>query len=162
MAIPKFKKEYVMDALKYIDENGVPFHNQSTKYELVTDDGKRYPPKYVVAVADYLANGTNISTDGFNAVEAKSFLEGHGFTIETKQQEKFELSICEAYVDLSRDCSAAGILAVIVFKFPFALNFGGDSAPLFAGDYPEKHHKNRIYPYLPHIHVILGTTTKLR
>ena len=40
MAIPKFKKEYVMDALKYIDENGVPFHNQSTKYELVTDDGK--------------------------------------------------------------------------------------------------------------------------
>lgn len=93
MAIPKFKKEYIMDALKYIDENGVPFHNQSTKYELVTDDGKRYPPKYVVAVADYLANGTNISTDGFNAVEAKSFLEGQGFTIETKQQEKFELSI---------------------------------------------------------------------
>ena len=93
MAIPKFKKEYVIEALKYIDENGVPFHNQSTKYELVTDEGKRYPPKYVVAVADHLANGTDISTDGFNAVEAKSFLEGQGFTIETKQQEKFELSI---------------------------------------------------------------------
>lgn len=93
MAIPKFKKEYVIEALKYIDENGVPFHNQSTKYELVTDDGKRYPPKYVVAVADHLANETDISTDGFNAVEAKSFLEGQGFTIETKQQEKFELSI---------------------------------------------------------------------
>ena len=93
MAIPKFKKEYVVEALKYIDENGVPFHNQSTKYELVTDDGKRYPPKYVVAVADHLANGTAISTDSFNAVEAKSFLEGQGFTIETKQQEKFELSI---------------------------------------------------------------------
>ena len=93
MAIPKFKKEYVIEALKYIDENGVPFHNQSTKYELVTDDGKRYPPKYVVAIADHLANGTDISTDGFNAVEAKSFLEGQGFSIETKQQEKFELSI---------------------------------------------------------------------
>lgn len=93
MAIPKFKKEYIIDALKFIDENGVPFHNQSTKYELVTEDGKRYPPKYVVAIADHLANGTDISTDGFNAVEAKSFLEGQGFTIETKQQEKFELSI---------------------------------------------------------------------
>lgn len=93
MAIPKFKKEYVIEALKYIDENGVPFHNQSTKYELVTDDGKRYPPKYVMAIADHLANGTDISTDGFNAVEAKSFLEGQGFSIETKQQEKFELSI---------------------------------------------------------------------
>ena len=93
MAIPKFKKEHIIEALKYIDENGVPFHNQSTKYELVTDDGKRYPPKYVVAIADHLANGADISTDGYNAVEAKSFLENQGFTIETKQQEKFELSI---------------------------------------------------------------------
>lgn len=93
MAIPKFKKEHIIEALKYIDENGVPFHNQSTKYELVTDDGKRYPPKYVVAVAAHLANGSDISTEGFNAVEAKGFLEGQGFTIETKQQEKFELSI---------------------------------------------------------------------
>ena len=93
MAIPKIKKQDIIDALKYIDENGVPFHNQSTKYELVTEDGKRYPPKYVVAVADHIANGTNISTEGFNAVEAKSYLEGQDFTIETKQQEKFELSV---------------------------------------------------------------------
>ena len=99
MAIPKFKKEYIIDALKYIDENGVPFHNQSTKYELVTEDGKRYPPKYVVAVADHLANGTDISTEGFNAVEAKSYLEGQDFTIETKQQEKFELSVTAKSVE---------------------------------------------------------------
>ena len=93
MAMPKIKKQDIINALKYIDENGVPFHNQSTKYELVTEDGKRYPPKYIVAVADHIANGTDISTDGFNAVEAKSYLEGQGFTIETKQQEKFELSV---------------------------------------------------------------------
>ena len=93
MAIPKFKKGDIIEAIKYIDENGVPFHNQSTKYELVTDDGKRYPPKYVVAVANHLANGVDISTDGYNAVEAKSYLENQGFTIETKQQEKFELYI---------------------------------------------------------------------
>jgi hypothetical protein len=70
MAIPKFKEQDIIDALKYIDENGVPFHNQSTKYELVSEDGKKYPPKYVVAVADHIANGTDISTEGFNAVEA--------------------------------------------------------------------------------------------
>lgn len=92
MAIPKIKEQNIIDALKYIDENGVPSHNQSTKYELVTEDGKRYPPKYVVAVAAHLAAGTDISTDGFNAVEAKSFLTGQGFTIETKQ-EKFKLTI---------------------------------------------------------------------
>jgi len=93
MAIPKFEKEHLIEALRYIDENGVPFHNQSTKYELVTDDGKRYPPKYVVAVAGHLAKGTDISTDRVNALEAKSFLEGQGFIVETKQHEKFELSI---------------------------------------------------------------------
>ena len=92
MAIPKIKKQNVIDALKYIDEHGVPSQNQSTKYELVTEDGKKYPPKYVIAVAVHLANGTDITTDGFNAVEAKSFLQGQGFTIETKQ-EKFELRI---------------------------------------------------------------------
>ena len=59
----------------------------------MADNGKRYPPKYVVAVADHLANATDISTEGFNAVEAKSYLEGQGFTIEEKKQEKFELSI---------------------------------------------------------------------
>lgn len=93
MAIPKIKEQDIIAALKYIDDNGVPFHNQSTKYELVTDDGKRYPPKYVVAVAAHIANGAEISVDGFNAVEAKNFLEGKGFTIEAKQQEKFQLSI---------------------------------------------------------------------
>ena len=93
MAIPKFEKEHIIDALKYIDKNGVPDHNQSTKYELVTADGKRYPPKYVLAVADHLANGQDISTDGFNTLEARSYLESQGFTIETKQQEKFKLSI---------------------------------------------------------------------
>lgn len=93
MAIPKFKREYIVEALKYIDENGVPSQNQSTRYELVTEDGKRYPPKYVVAVADHLKNGTEISTDGFNTVEAKNYLETLDFTVETKQQEKFELSI---------------------------------------------------------------------
>ena len=47
----------------------------------------------MLAVADHLANGQDISTDGFNTLEARSYLESQGFTIETKQQEKFKLSI---------------------------------------------------------------------
>lgn len=92
MAIPKIKDQDIIDALQYIDENGVPSYNQSTKYELVTEDGKKYPPKYVIAVADHIANGKEIATEGFNAVEAKNYLQGHGFNIEAKQ-EKFELVI---------------------------------------------------------------------
>ena len=97
MAIPKITDATINDAMKYIDEEGVPFHNQSTKYELVTEDGKKYPPKYVIAIAAHLATGEDISTDGFNAVEAKSFLQSRGYTIETKL-EKYELTISSAEV----------------------------------------------------------------
>lgn len=93
MAIPKIKEQDIRNALNYIDEHGVPNHNQSIRYDLVTETGKTYPPMYVIAVADHLANGTSISTKGFNAVEAKNFLTTRGFNIETRQQEKFELSI---------------------------------------------------------------------
>lgn len=99
MAIPKLKKESIIEALRYIDENGVPSNNQSTKYELVTEDGKQYPPKYVLALADHLANGTDISTERFNAGEAKRYLEGQGFNIQQKPQEKFELSITAESVE---------------------------------------------------------------
>ena len=75
MAIPKLKKQNIIDALKFIDENGVPEHNTSVKYVLVFENGKKYPPKYVVAVADHLANGTDISTESFDSVDAKNYLE---------------------------------------------------------------------------------------
>lgn len=92
MAIPKISEQNIADALKYIDEKGALFHDQSTKYELVTEDGKKYPPKYVIAVAAHIATGEEISTEGFNAVEAKSYLQGQGFNIKVKQ-EKFEMTI---------------------------------------------------------------------
>ena len=92
MAVPKVEEQDILNALKYIDEHGVPDKNKSTKYELVTEDGKKYPPKYVIAVADHHANGTDIATEGYNAVEAKNYLQGKGFVIETKH-EKYELTI---------------------------------------------------------------------
>lgn len=99
MVIPKLTKQDILDALKYIDENGMSSYHQSVKYELVAEDGTRYSPKYVVAVAAHIANGSEISTEGFNSVEAKSFLESQGFSIETKQQEKFKLCITSDSVE---------------------------------------------------------------
>lgn len=54
MAIPKIEEQDIAEALKYIDENGVPSHHESTKYELVTAEGKKYPPKqqYVGELVD--------------------------------------------------------------------------------------------------------------
>lgn len=91
MAISKIRKQNVIDALKYIDKNGVPTLNQSMKYELI-EDGKKYPPKYVIAVATHLANGSDIDIGDFNAIEAKNYLQEQGFIVETKQ-EKYELTI---------------------------------------------------------------------
>lgn len=92
MAFPNINRQHIIDALRYIDENGIPSHNQSMKYDLITDDGKKYPTKYVVAVADHLANGTEISTEGFHGTDARAFLRKHGFQIEVKQ-ERYELIV---------------------------------------------------------------------
>jgi 5-methylcytosine-specific restriction protein B len=93
MAIPQnITRQNVLDAIQYIEANGIPHHNQSMKYDLVADSGEKYPPKYIIAVANNLANNTDISVDGFNEVEAKNFLEGLDFEVETRQ-EKYELVI---------------------------------------------------------------------
>ena len=38
MAIPKLKKQNIIDALEFIDEKGVPDHNASVKYALVSGE----------------------------------------------------------------------------------------------------------------------------
>ena len=68
MTIPKLKKQDVIDALKFIDENGVPEHNTSVKYVLVSEDGKKYPPKYVVAVGGCTISGGPFKTS-YNVVK---------------------------------------------------------------------------------------------
>lgn len=84
MTIPNVNKQNILDALKKIDQEGVPPKNQSTKYDLVTEDGKKYPAKYVVAIASNM--------DNFNSLEAKSCLEHLGFVVETNNI-KYELTI---------------------------------------------------------------------
>ena len=74
MAIPKIDEQNIMAAIKYIDEHGIPDKDKSTQYVLVTEEGKQYPSKYVVAVANYLANGVD-------AVEAKIILRQEVITL---------------------------------------------------------------------------------
>lgn len=93
MASPNnISKQNIIEAIQYIDDNGVPDKNKSTKYELVNSSGKKYPPKYVVAVANHLVNNVDILTSDFDAGAAIKFLENLDFVIEIKQ-EKYELVI---------------------------------------------------------------------
>lgn len=93
MSIPNnITKEHILHAIEYIDKNGVPPHNQSMTYNLIGESGEKYPPKYVVSVANHFVNGTEISKDLFNSIGAISLLEKLGFVIENNQK-KYSLVI---------------------------------------------------------------------
>lgn len=49
-------RQNVLDALRYTDENGIPFHNQGIQDDLVSDNSKKHPPEYVIAVAYRIAD----------------------------------------------------------------------------------------------------------
>ena len=87
MAVPNVKTKSINDALEYIDQHGIPHNNQSTGYDLINDEGNRYPPKYVIAVAKYLEGQTpDITTLGCGSRTARAFLKKLGFTIAPKNK----------------------------------------------------------------------------
>ena len=65
MAIPELSQECINQALQYIDTNGVPPGYGSKAYDLIVN-GKKYPPKYVVALANHLTFGESICDESFN------------------------------------------------------------------------------------------------
>ncbi|WP_224133775.1 MULTISPECIES: McrB family protein [Leuconostoc gelidum group] len=93
MAIPtNLTKNTIVEAINFIEQNGIPDKNKSTKYDLLANSGKKYPPKYVIAVANHLMNGAEMSAGTYNAVEAKNFIENLGYEVVSKQ-ENYELLI---------------------------------------------------------------------
>ena len=72
MEMPKVTIEHIEQAIDYIDLNGIPEKNKSSKYEVVSSNGKKYPPKYVLAIADHIAHGTEITTENFNSISARA------------------------------------------------------------------------------------------
>lgn len=74
-------RETIIEALRVIDESGVPKHRLSTKYHL-SHEGKLYPPKYVISIANKIQNGTELKADEFGGgVESNEFLTALGFDI---------------------------------------------------------------------------------
>lgn len=133
MAIPKVSREDLLGALQFIDNNGVPPHNQSMRYFLLSE-GKSYPPKYVIAVANHLANGVAIDTSGYNAIEAKNYLKNKGFTI-TSNQEKYELIITAEQVTSSDECFDKDNLALGDNYVPLSVYFQSQSGQIIKRHY---------------------------
>lgn len=91
MAIPKITETGIQKAIDYIKANGVPKKYSSTAYDLVIE-GEKYPPKYVIAVANHLENDAEIDVSNFVATEAVNYFKTRGYEVEEKK-EKFELII---------------------------------------------------------------------
>lgn len=75
------EKRHVIDALRKIDSDGLPSGRGSKKF-LLDFEGRRYPPKYVISLANKFANGEELNSSIFNGgQETNDFLKRLGFNI---------------------------------------------------------------------------------
>jgi len=80
--IPKnIKREHVIKAIEEIKRNGIPKGRNSRKF-LLELDGKYYPSKYVISLANKYANGETLDPAQFSGgKETNEFLRNLGFNI---------------------------------------------------------------------------------
>lgn len=101
-------KQNVIDALKFIDRNGIPKNRHSTKYNLY-HDGKSYPPKYVLSVATRISTGNELEPSMFSGgKETNDFLMLLGFLIrdgnnELKKKQNKSITICSSLIQSSNN-----------------------------------------------------------
>lgn len=92
LAIPQnITKVHLLQAIKLIDKDGVPARRKSTGYDVLYE-GKLYPPKYVLAIANTLVNNEELR-DFSGGKESNHFLEQRGFKILSKSQGDIEFYI---------------------------------------------------------------------
>lgn len=81
--IPKaITRQHILDAIGWIDRDGIPAGRESRKFDLEYK-GKNYPPKYLVALAHRIVTGgEELPSSGFGGgQETNRFLESLGFKI---------------------------------------------------------------------------------
>ena len=78
-------QEHVKKAIYEIEssELNIPSNRESVNYDVIFE-GKRYPPKFVISLANKYANGSELPSNEFDAIEAKTFLPKLGFEIKLK------------------------------------------------------------------------------
>ncbi len=81
-------------ATREIDKNEIPYHRASYRYFLIIN-GKEYPPKYVISIANKIKKGTEWHPSKFNAVEAKNYFINNGYTIRIAKSGKILSTISD-------------------------------------------------------------------
>jgi hypothetical protein len=76
------RKKHIIKAIKEIDNSGIPKSRHSKDYRLVYN-GKFYPPKYVLSIANKHATGKELDPSSFGGgKETNNFLRKLGFRVE--------------------------------------------------------------------------------
>lgn len=76
-------REHILQAIQEINSAKIPINRESVNYDLFFE-GNRYPPKYVISIANKYANGQELESKQFDAIEAKTFLPKLGFEVKLK------------------------------------------------------------------------------
>ena len=83
-------RDHILQAIEQIDSQGIPQNAKSTTYDMIYK-GKRYPPKYVVSLANLFANGVVLNRDIFDGgvnTDCFKLIERCGFDIVEKSRDK--------------------------------------------------------------------------
>ncbi|MEH7278774.1 hypothetical protein V7119_08335, partial [Bacillus toyonensis] len=75
-------KSNILNAIHYLEKNGIQPNRMSTKFEVLFN-GKRYPPKEVLREANYIANKDELWNFG-GGDESNNFLIKKGFVVVRK------------------------------------------------------------------------------
>ena len=74
-------KEHILKAMVVIDRDGIRPGRNSTKHEVLYDK-KRYPPKYLISLANVYPNKEELDPNpSWDARKARNFLKTMKFTI---------------------------------------------------------------------------------
>lgn len=81
-------REHIIKALEEIDKSEVPPQRDSEIYDL-EHNNKKYPPKYVISMANKYANHNELNPSAFSGGdESNRFLRSLGFTIINKNEQQ--------------------------------------------------------------------------
>ena len=82
MAIPEnISRDHVIEAFKIIDNSEIPPRRDLWQYAVLSETGKKYPPKYVIEQANLIANNPPLTSKDFNTSQAQKYLARLGFKI---------------------------------------------------------------------------------
>ncbi len=77
-------KDHIKRAISEVKTSEIPAARKEKHYQLMYE-GSAFPPKFIISIANKYANGSELLSPEFNAVEAKSFLLKLGFEVTDKR-----------------------------------------------------------------------------